>query len=62
MICAQCFDDGKGEIDMVHLEGVIDFHDPGASHGHGQRETCWYECPVCKYVSDCDNIHNDYEE
>lgn len=58
MICAQCFDGGHGEIDMRHMTGVIDYHDPGASHGHGQQETCWLECPKCGAQDDCNDSHD----
>lgn len=57
MICAACFDDGKGEIDMVHLEDEEAYHDPGARDGFGSRKVCWMECPKCGRQDDCDGDH-----
>lgn len=53
MLCSNCLDKGK-EVDMEHVKGVRDYHNPADQHGHGQDVVCGFICNSCGAADDCD--------
>lgn len=61
MICSPCYDNGKHEISMTHMEDIVAIHDPAEGSGYGEKKVCWFECPRCSHQEECDGTYHSYK-
>jgi hypothetical protein len=60
-VCPYCHEKGRS-VELVHRTTEEAIANPGAFYGVTHRVFCWYECPECHKVEDCDGSHKDIDD